>query len=294
MLSASLAVMMWLRTGMTALLLLFGAPATGASSPAPPSVGEEYEIVRSYETSQRSSDGSSSGSSSGRDALLERVIGVRADGLELEYDHPKGTKPEDKARQWQLPARVFRPWSGPAELINAPELERRVSAWLKANRWDRRVCGQWIFTWNAFRIDCDPATVLQTVQAFDLRVADLREGGLYRAPEALSAGTLRKTATRPNGSTFIVLMEVDPEAVRRTEAESDVAVGEIMRKPITLESALRKRALETVSGTITVTLEADSVGNVWRRTKVMEVRTRIPGGASMSKTAKETVDRRRL
>jgi len=144
---------------LTAIMAVIGAVAfqaldAHAESPqALPKLGDEYEINRSYETSQQTSDGLSSGCSRGRDTILERVIGVREAGFELEYDLPREATAEDRARSWQFPVRVFKPSSGPMQLLNRSELEVRVGGWLKAAGWTRAVCGRWIFTWNAFRID---------------------------------------------------------------------------------------------------------------------------------------------
>jgi hypothetical protein len=274
-------------------LLLPANNARGESPQSAPKVGEEYEISKRYETSQQTSDGSS-GSSRGRDTILERVIGVREGGLELEYDLPKETKAEDRARNWQFPVRVFRPSSGPMQLLNRSELEARVEGWLKAAGWTRAVCGRWIFTWNAFRIECDPQSVIKMVEALDLRSADLREGASYQETEARGPGTLTRKAAGPNGETFAVAMEVDPDAVRRARAESDVAVGEIMQKPVTLDAALRERAKESVSGTISVTFDTDTGGNVRRRTKVTKVEIKGPDGRYERHTATETVERLRV
>lgn len=53
----------------TMAALPFLARAAGSSSlPAAPTVGEEYEISKSYETSEQASNGSS-GSSRGRDTI---------------------------------------------------------------------------------------------------------------------------------------------------------------------------------------------------------------------------------
>lgn len=105
-----------------AVLFLQANNARGESPQSAPKVGEEFEIDKRYETSQQTSDGSSSGSSRGRDIILERVLGVREGGLELEYDLPKDATAEDRARNWQFPVRVFRLSSGPMQLRNRPEL----------------------------------------------------------------------------------------------------------------------------------------------------------------------------
>jgi len=69
------------------------------------------------------------------------------------------------------------------------------------------------------------------------------------------------------------------DAVRRGRAESDVVVGEIMNKPVSLDAALRERATEIASGTISVEFETDPTGNVRRRTKVtkLEIKGRMAG-----------------
>ena len=258
-----------------------------------PRVGAEYEITKSYQTSQKGSDGSS-GSSSGRNVVIERVLAARDDGLELEYDLPKDASAEERRASWQFPVRVFRPTHGPIRLLNRDELEGRVETWLKAAGWTRAVCGRWIFTWNAFLIDCNPESTISTLQAYDLRFSDLREGAPYHDAEALAPEVLVRKAAGPNAATFTAVMTIDPESVRRARAELDVAIGEIMQKPMTLDAALHERGRERVSGTITITLEADSAGNVKRRTKVTRVETRLPNGDAESHTSTETVERRLL
>lgn len=276
---------------MIVALILPANNARGQPAKPPLEAGDEFEVSRRYETSQQASDGAS-GTSRGRDAILERVIAIREGGAELEYDLPRSATAQDRARHWQFPVRVFRPSSGPMELLNRPELEARVERWLQAAGWTREACGRWIFTWNAFRIECDPQSVIRTLEALDLRIADLREGALYRETEARAPGALKREAAGPSGETFAVAMEVDPDTVRRVRAESDVAVGEIMRKPVTLDAAFEERAKESVSGTISVTLETDHAGNVWRRTKVTKLDIKGPDGKHETLTGTETVERR--
>ena len=277
--------------GMIAALFLATIVAhAGGLSPAP-QVGDTYEVTLSRESARHGSDGSS-GTSHDKDTIIERVIGLRADGLELEYDLPNAATADERAKTWQFPARVFKPIGGPAQLLNGPELEARVDGWLKTAGWPRTVCGHWIFTWNAFLIECDPQSVIKTVQSFDLRSADLREGDPYQETEALGSGKLARKATGPNGTSFAVEMPVDPDAVRRARAESDVVVGEIMKKPVSLDAALRERAKAIISGTISVEFEADSAGNVRRRTKVTKLDIAGPDGSSETETVTETLERR--
>jgi hypothetical protein len=284
------------RSSRIALVLALFLPVSNLFGDVPlfaPKVGDEYKISNSYETSSKTDDGSS-GSSRGSTTIVVRVVGAREDGLELEYDLPNDTSAADRARSWQFPVHVFKPSRGPMQLLNRPELEARVDAWLQEFGMTREACGRWTFTWNAFRIECDPESVIEMLNSYDLSVERLSDGAPYEDPEAISPGMLRKNATGENRETFAVTLQIDPEAVRRARAESDVVVGELMNEPLTLEEALGKRALEVTSGTILVTLEADSMGNVWRRTRVAELETKLVNGQYERQTATETVERHRI
>ncbi|NDK37867.1 hypothetical protein DT603_03320 [Pseudoxanthomonas gei] len=274
-----------------ATLLLLANAARGESVHAAAKVGEESEISMSYQTADQTSDGSS-GSSSGRDAVVERVIGVREGGSELEFDLPKKATAEERARNWQFPVRVFKPTSGSMELLNRSELEERIEGWLKAAGWTRAACGRWIFTWAAFRIECEPESVIELVESYDLGSAGMQAGDTYRDAKARSPGVLTRKSTGPDGATFAVVLEIDPDVFRRARAESDVALGEMTQKPVTLDAALRERAQEEVSGTISVTMDTDLAGNIWRRTKVTKVETKGRNGRTESQTVSETVERR--
>ena len=279
----------WSALGLATMLAIRPAPLSAEQYI--PRAGEEWEITTSYETSEETSDESSS-SSSGRDSILERLISDGADGQELEYDLPKGASAEDRAREWKLPARVLRSPNGDFKLLNSAKLEARLETWLKAAQWDRTVCGRWIFTWNAFFIDCDPQSVLKIVRSYDLRLYEFREGASISVPGALEGGTLSRA--KAGDATLSATLEVDPEAVRRGQAESDVVVGEILKKPVALADALRERSKDGIRGSIRITLESDSSGNVIRRVKVTRTTITKPNGLTETRTATETTERRRL
>jgi hypothetical protein len=261
------------------------------AEPAPPAprVGDT-SVITMIRDSVEQTDGESSGSSHDEDAIREKVIAIRADGVELEYDLPAGARAEERAQVWQMPARVFRPDRGPLQLLNRAELATRLEALLKKAKWMRALCGHWIFTWNAFRIECDPQSVLDIIGAFDLR-ADLREGAPYQDENARAPAPFARTRNGPGGATFVVEMEIDPEKVRRERAESDVAVGGILNHPVTLEAAVREHAKERISGTISVAFETDGARNVVRRTRVAKVTVQPASGARESSTVTETVER---
>ncbi|MEA3045966.1 MAG: hypothetical protein QOJ53_298, partial [Sphingomonadales bacterium] len=254
--------------------------------------GDLYEIRIERVSSQRSG-GASSGSSHDLDTLIERVIAVRDGGVELEFDLPEDTTAEDRARTWQFPVRVLRPSQGPLQLLNGAELEARVERWLAAAGWPREACGQWIFTWNAFRIECDPQSVIPGLARLDLGSLELREGAPYQEAGARGPGVLRREARGSDGAAFVVELEVDPEAVRRERAQNDVVVAEISRREsLSLDAALQAHAAERISGTIRINFETDAAGRVRRRTKVTELAIEGPEGGRETQTFTDRVERR--
>jgi hypothetical protein len=275
-------------TAILATLLLQSFTAHGPLPPAP-HVGDTYEITLTRDSEQRG-DGSS-GSSHDQDTIREQVLGIRPDGLQLLYDLPDAATAEDRARAWEFPARILLPPSGPAQLLNASELGARLDHWLRAGGLSRASCGHWVFTWNAFHIECDPQSVLKTVQSLNLRSVDLREGAVYQDAESSNSARLVRTV-KPEGAVFTVELPIDPDSVHHARAESDVVVGEIMKKPVSFDDALRARAKESVSGTISIAFDTDPQGNVHRRTKVTKLEVTKPDGRSETETVTETLERR--
>lgn len=253
--------------------------------------GETYEVTRTKDSVSEGSDGSS-GSSHDQDTLVEQVLAVGPDGMEVLFDLPASATDDDRRGNWQFPARIFKPIGGPAKLLNAVELEGRVDDWLKLSEMTREECGKWIFTWNAFRIECDPQSVVPTVQAFDPNLPELREGALYRDDHALGPVPLTKARGTSGGSNFTATLSIDPKTVQKDRAEADVVVGEIVGKPVTFEVALSERAKETISGSITITIEVDASGKWSRIAKVTRAKTEEPGGDVKDETQTEILQRR--
>lgn len=276
---------------MTALLLQ--TVAARAQQPQPGSrVGEVYEI-RLENVLSETTNGESSGSSSSRNMLMERVIAVHDGGVELEFDLPQDVPARNRARVWQFPVRVLRPPHGPLQLLNGPELQRRADRWLTAAQLPRAACGRWYFTWDAFQIECDPQSVIQTLASLDLRPGDLREGALYQEAGSRGSGVMRRETRGSDSAAFVVEMEVDPESVRRERAQTDIVVAEVTGgQPLALDAALRAHASERISGTIRITFETDAAGRVTRRTKVTDLVIEGPDRGRETRTSTETVERR--
>jgi hypothetical protein len=255
-------------------------------------VGDVYEISSDRESSFATALGRT-GSSTDRDAMVERVIGVSDAGVEIEYDLPANATPNDRELGWQFPTRVLKSADGSLRLLNTADMEVRLAKWLKLAKLPRSACGHYYFTWNLFRVECDPQSVLPALRALDLRPPDLRDGGNYRDPDAARPTTFKRTAGT-SGITYVAEMAVDPDTVRRDLAQGDVALGEISRKPVTYETALEKAGATRVSGTISVTFEVDADNNVKRRVKVTKLETEKPGEKVERRTTTETLDRRRI
>jgi len=280
-----------IRRLMTAVAMSLPTIAIGAElSQLPSHVGDIYEITRLSESSQTGSG--SSGSSHDKDTLIERVLSMREDGLELEYDIPHDSTAQGRTNNWQFPVRVSKPIRGQMVLLNRAELETRVDSWLKNFKLPRTACGHWIFTWNAFRIECDPQSIIRTLEAFDLRPADIRDGAMYRDSMALAPAPIAKKPVGSDGSSLVVELAVDPVAVLRERAQSDVIVAEISGQALTLDAAIQARSAEEISGTITIEFDIDSLGQVWRRTKLTKLQVRSANGKSETQTTTETVERR--
>ena len=109
-------------TGLIAAFLL-SASVSATAAPLASHVGDSYQIILTKESEQKGSLGSSN--SHDRDTIVERVVGLRADGIELEYDFPPSIKPEERVSNWQFPIRIFKPFAGETQLSDKSELETR-------------------------------------------------------------------------------------------------------------------------------------------------------------------------
>lgn len=241
---------------------------------ASPAVGAVTVIVS--ETDSNSTGDGSTSSSHDRDAITERIIARSDAGVELEYDLPAEVSPDERARVWQFPLRVLQPPSGGPRLLNRTELVARLDRWLKTAGLPPSACGRWVFTWNAFRIDCNPNSALAAVEPVDLGLGKL-------------TGGVRTTG--PAGTTISFAMPVDVERVRRERADSDLAVAEMSGKQLTLDAAKRAHAAERISGTVGIVYELNAEGSPRRRVKTTSI-TIQSGGKVERRRQTQTVERR--
>ncbi len=276
-------IMIW---GMTVgLLCAYPTWACTADSIEP---GTRFELRQSYETKDMRGD-FESGSSHGHSTLIEQVVALRDGGIELVYDEVDASN----RRQWQFPIRVFKPANGALVLLNAAELEASVDPWLAKANWTREICAQWIFTWNAFKIDCDPQSALEIVNGYSLWHDTLRAEMPFQTEGLKGAPPLKLERSDANGSVYVVTGSLDPELLKLKKAETAVIVARISGEVITQEKALESLVNVEISGTITVRFVVALSGLVVKRIDQTEVRTTEAGEVEVS-TATTTLERRRL
>lgn len=284
-----------LRVLTLAILFFLMAGSSAAQHTAHDQPGDAYEVRLSREGSTRRDDEASSSSFRDGGQLIERVIAVEAAGVVLEFDLSRDSTPEDRARQWQWPARILMSGDGSMSLLNATEIEGRIDAWLTAASIPREACGRWLFTWTAFKIECDPQSVLRALDSFNLRTGELSDGAAYAVRGGLAPAFLRLESAEPTGAVFIVETQIDIASLRLERAENDVAVAEIMGpEPLTLEAALERRADEQIEGGLHVTLTTDSRGRVVQRTTVATTLITEADGSKERSTTTTRVERRPL
>jgi hypothetical protein len=273
------------RSGRVQLMPIFlFLTLTAACAETVDRVNDVYEIrlKRTEETSSKSA----SGSSSSNGALVERVVALRDGGMEVVFDLPKDTPAEDKMREWQFPARVFRAPGRALQLLNAAEAEARLRKLMSAQ--ERALCGRWVFTWTAQKIECDPKSVLGIVEPF-IRPVDVRAGALVE--DKLSKKTA-KLKVKSEGTAKVASAEfqIDPDVIRKQRTETDVIVAELMgQKNIDFEAALSARQASTVSGTVVVNIEISQDGSVIRRSRKIVIDIKETSGEFESTKTTEIV-----
>lgn len=253
-------------------------------------VGDVYSISLQYENTSES-DGGSNSSSRGRQAIVETVIAVDEAGIVLGYDLPASMSDEDRAQYWQYPARIRRDHSGNNQLLDVEVLEDRIDEWLERFEFPRAACGHWMFTWNAFQIVCDPQSVLRNVAQYDLRPTDLRDDGLFFDPMALEPGRFVQSSIESGDFQFVVEMSVDPEKIRHERVQADLITAQIMNRELTDEAARNARAAEEITGSIRVAFQTDADGQIYRKTRVVSLETRLADGSVEISTSSQELSR---
>lgn len=255
--------------------------------------GDIWEITVTRDSTRTGSDGSS-GSSHDRDVLIQTIESTDQEGAVMRFDLPGTMKPEERQGAWQWPARVLKRPDGSLNLLNQNDLESRLDQWLGRAQLPRAACGKWIFTWNAFKIECDPLSVLEIVRTFDPQLPTLQDGAVYHDPSAAAPSRLASRTGPGGGSPFSAHMDIDEKAVARSRAEGDVVAGEVTGKAVTLEAALATRAQEQISGTIDVAIGTDEASRVREIKTTTALTVREVDGTVTTQEETELLERKPL
>lgn len=278
------------------LILLFSLMCftlAGGANAQPMEVGERYELMLEHNNEYTESDGSS-GSSFGRDTITVRLVAKRDGGQELEYGLPDDANDRARLRHWQLPVRVFVAGDGTVTLLNRAELEARRDKFLEAAKLPAEACGHWIMTWNAFKIECDPQSVIDMVAGFELQPRSYGDGVQISLQGASGSVAMQCTPADGGRSICTATLPVDVEAARAGLAEADVAIGEMTGKPVSLADALAARRTTEISGTIETIFDAGVDGVVIKRTTISKVRVREADGMTKVSTSRSVLTRRKI
>ena len=251
--------------------------------------GESFRITVFHES--KSKGETSSSSSSGGHEYIERIIATSEAGVERIYDVPRDPDEESRLIDWQFPVQVFEAKDGELRIVNRGDLEARRDAWLDVAEIPAEACGTWYFTWNAFQVECDPDAILETIRTINIQALRLKEGEPFTHPAASQPGNLQLLAK--DGSKFRVEMIVDEDYFHRSEAKSDVIVGEIMREPVTFKEAYERRKAEKITGSIEVVLTATETGRVVRQVTSIKTTKIEIDGEEVKTTTTETIDRKK-
>ncbi len=76
----------------------------------------------------------------------------------------------------------------------------------------------------------------------------------------------------PNGQRYEVAFNLDPEALRRADAEVEISVAMMTGKPTpTVEDALSELANVAYSGSLVLSFQTDDFGTLIERTRLQEI-----------------------
>lgn len=254
---------------------------------------EYYTITTRYSTVFEG--GESSGSSSGGSAYREEVR-TDAEGCRIRtFDIDDADGPKRPLAEWQMPI-VLRECPGAATVLsNRDEMLARRDAFLAAMNVTAEVCGSHYFTWNVFRIECDPDEAVARLADFDLGSVRLEDGAEYALPDTGMRVPLRRQADGLAGElVFSGSAELDPDYLRTEAAETIMVVAEISGEKVTEDEAAAQIAGRQYSGKSAITFVAEPEAGRITATLTGEVREIGETGAIETRKAEVVTMRQRV
>lgn len=275
---------------MRAYLLAIAALSNANPVAAQEKPGDVFVIDLSH-TSESKSETSKSSSRGGHE-YRETVIAIEPDGVVREFDLPADATEDNRLVAWQFPVRVLDGLDGRMTILNREAMIERRDRWLAVAEIPPEACGSWVFTWDAFKIECDPDAIVETLDSLDIQPPSLVEGAMVTHPDALAPAPLVLLSSGDGIAIYRAELTLDPATVRHHWAETDIIVASFDGRTLTREQALAKRESEVPVGTITLDYEADANGVVIRKTAVVDME--ITGGEDGMETTRSTVEIERL
>ena len=270
------------------LVGVFGSQTSLAQEHGP-SRDAFYAITVSYENESKGEDGSSS-SSRGANTYTERLVSAGPDGTVTEYDIWLDEGEERPLYAWQFPFRVQKS-GGSRQLLNQDQMLARRDVWLEEAKISPEACGKHVFTWNVFKIECDPETALGFLDQLDIQVSGLPDEAVAEHPMARESGKFVLVRTNSQSGTYSAELAIDPDKLRQDRAESALVIAEIMGEELSFEEALAESADVEFDGTIVIELETDIFGDIRRRTTTIRLEETGVDGLAEQSTSVRTVDR---
>ena len=243
-----------------------------------------------YETSSVSSDGGSNSSSSGRQSLIETVVRNTDDGVVLRYDLPRDEAGNAKTGFWYFPADVLEKPDGSLELLDVDSVKSRIDHWLTQRNIPREACGLWTHGGGfPYQVDCNPNSILDQIEAFDLRIPALDAGAEFPHAMANSPGILERLTAPRTG--YFVTVSIDQQKARSEEAKNALILAQMLKQDLSREQAESDAAQTDIRGSIRMQFDLGPTGSVVRLSNRTSVVVKNPDGTSETRTSLVTVER---
>lgn len=288
--------MHFLKSLMMLAFLLLLLPAKSFSHDASQrsvKVGDKFLLIERYETSSESDDGSS-GKSSGGGALTEEILEIREDGWVVRYGLPDDASEQQRLRQWQFPAKIFKSSDGDWQILNEEMIIGRRDAWLSQSEIPKEACGSYYFTWNVFKIECDLHSAISIARSYDDGFCDFRSRSSIDLPLAAMPVSLKVRENGLGGFSLIGKAPVDANFIIQGNAESDVAVAQINGDKLSYADALAEQQKGKVSGDVNITIFVGSNGCLKKKITVSEIATIDANGVSETRKVINTLTREKI
>ncbi|MXP46399.1 hypothetical protein GRI43_03195 [Altererythrobacter luteolus] len=243
-----------------------------------------------YERSSVSSDGGSNSSSSGQQSLIETVMRNTDDGVVLRYDLPRDEAGNTRTKFWYFPADVLERPDGSLELLDVDSVKSRIDQWLTQRNIPREACGHWTHGGGfPYRVDCDPDSILDQIEAFDLRMPRLEAGAEFSHPMASSPGILERLAAPRTG--YFVVLSIDQQKARAEEAKNALILAQMLDEDLSREQAESDAAQTDFQGSIRMEFDLEPTGSVIKMSMRTNAVVTNPDGTRETKTSLVTVER---